>query len=123
LQRGEPAGLLQLEGNMLLEILEDRFNPLINRREIKARVLHLGAGTPKVPDLRVSVAKALGVDFKLVYIRRVVTETGLSTSKAVIHVYKNLRDAEEFEPKHIREKNKTLAEEIEEAEAAEAKKK
>lgn len=117
------AKVMPLEGNMRLEIVSDAHNPLINRREIKGVVYHEGMGTPKVPDLRVALAKALGVDFKLLFVRGLATETGMNASKVTIHIYRTVSDAAEYEPKHIREKNKTLAEEIEEAEAEERKKK
>lgn len=108
---------------MSLEIIHERDNPLINRREIQAKIHHPGSGTPKIPDLRITIAKALNVDYKLLFIRRLITETGLSVSKITIHIYKRIDEALDFEPKHIKEKNKTLAEEIEEAEAQEKKKK
>jgi ribosomal protein S24E len=123
MSRQESTRLVPLEGNMTLEIINELYNPLIDRREIQGRLHHQGMGTPKIPDLRVAIAKALGVDFKLLFIRKLVTETGLNTSKILIHIYKTVSDANEYEPKHVKEKNKTLAEEIEEAEKEEKKKK
>lgn len=123
MSRQEATRLVLLEGNLTLEIINELYNPLINRREIQGRLHHPGMGTPKIPDLRVAIAKALGVDFKLLFIRKLVTETGLNTSKILVHIYKTVSDATEYEPKHVKEKNKTLAEEIEEAEKEEQKKK
>lgn len=89
-----------------LVILEDRWNPLINRREIKGIIYHTGKGTPKRWDVRQAVSKALNVPLDTVYVRNLITEFGKSETIAVIHVYKDVERAKKFEPKHIIDRNK-----------------
>lgn len=91
------------------EVLSDRVNPLIGRRELEARIVHHGRSTPSIADVRRAVANALNVSESLVYVRRIITETGWGISKARIHVYSDVRTAHEFEPEHVRKKNEGQA--------------
>ncbi len=109
--------IIDLGDGVTIEILEERDNKVIGRIEYKALVHHIGKGTPAIPELRVKFANAIKRDVKTVYIRSLKTEYGIGRSKAVIHVYYNEKLAREFEPKHIIERNKTLEEEVAEAEA------
>ncbi|MEM0021077.1 MAG: hypothetical protein QW039_06045 [Fervidicoccaceae archaeon] len=108
--------LIDLEDGITLEVLEERENFLIGRKEIEGIVYHGGKGTPAIPSLREKISKKLGVDLKQTYIRSLKTEYGAARSRILLHIYKAPKLASEYEPKHIIERNKTLQEEIEEAE-------
>jgi len=90
-----------MEGQMAIEILESRENKLIERKELIVRISHWPQGTPSRKEVRERIAKLLGVDPNLVYIRRLKTEYGMCESLARVHVYQSLERALKFEPKHI----------------------
>lgn len=114
--------LVDLGDGITFEITEEKDNFLLGRSEIQGYVHHVGKGTPSIPSLREKISKKFGVDIKQVYVRSLKTEYGLSRSRALIHIYKSSKAAEEYEPKYIIERNKTLQEEIEEAEKKEKEK-
>jgi len=86
-------------------IVEDKWNPLIERREIKGVIYHMGKGTPKRYVVREAVAKALNVPIDQVYVRKVETKFGISETEAIIHVYSSPERAKKFEPPHIIRRN------------------
>ncbi len=109
--------LIDLGDGITVEVVREKKNPVIGRIEYYVLVHHVGKGTPPIPELRVKFAQAIGKDHKVVYIRRLLTEYGIGRSKAVINVYDSEDLAKQFEPKFVIERNKTLEEEIAEAEA------
>ncbi len=109
--------LIDLGDGITVEVLREKNNPLIGRVEYTVIIHHPGKGTPAIPDLRVKIAEKLGKNAKTVYIRYIKTEYGIGRSKALINAYKTPELARHYEPKYVIERNKTLEEEIEEAEA------
>jgi small subunit ribosomal protein S24e len=87
------------------EIVEDKYNPLIKRREVVIRIAHIGKSTPSRGLVRHEVAKAYNVDVNLVYVREIRTEYGMGVSNAVIHIYESVERAKQFEPPHIIKRN------------------
>jgi len=83
------------------EIVEERYNPLIRRREIVISVFHGGEGTPSRGFLKKAVAALYNVDPSLVYIRSVKTEYGMGVSTARVHIYESAERARLFEPEHV----------------------
>jgi len=86
-------------------IVEDRWNPLIERREIKGIIYHMGKGTPKRYVIREAVAKALNIAIDQIYVRKVVTKFGISESETIIHVYSSPERAKKFEPSYVIRRN------------------
>jgi small subunit ribosomal protein S24e len=113
--------LIDLGDGISLEVIRERENLLIGRKEIEGLVYHGGKGTPSLPALREKLAKSFGVNLNQLYIRSLKTEYGISRSKILFNIYKTPRVANEYEPKYVIERNKTLQEEIEEAEKKEKK--
>ena len=95
-------------------IVSDRYNKLIKRREVEAVIIHIGKPTLSRMKLRYSFSKAFNVDTKVLYIRSIKTEYGMSRSRVTIHIYDTPELAQEFEPKYIIERNKLPEEEEEE---------
>ena len=102
---------LVIEGGYEGVIVEDRYNPLIRRREIKAILSHIGRGTPMRYVVREAIAKAYNVDLDLVYVRRIQTERGWGRTIVEAHIYDSKERALKFEPKYIIERNKGFEEE------------
>jgi len=87
------------------EIVSDKENTLIGRREIVMVLHHEGRPTPMRITLRMKLAEKLGADIKRVYVRSIQTEYGIGRSRIRVHVYKTVDRALYFEPKHIIERN------------------
>ncbi len=87
------------------EVIEDRYNPLIKRRELRIKIAHIGKGTPTRGMIRVGVAKEYGVGVEHVYVRKVLSQYGWGVTVAEIHIYDNPERAKLFEPEYIRKRN------------------
>lgn len=107
--------ILELDHGITAEIVKERDNRVVGRREYLIKVYHVGSGTPSIPELRVKLAEKLNVNYKRLFIRSLKTEYGMGVSNAVVDVYDDPQLAPQFEPKYVIERNKTLEEEIEEA--------
>ncbi|AFH43323.1 MULTISPECIES: 30S ribosomal protein S24e [Fervidicoccus] len=123
LNEKQPSQIIDLGDQLSLEIVNDVKNPLIGRREISGYVYHQGKGTPSLGVLRTKVAEKMKVDLGSIYVISLVTEYGIGRSKVLFHIYPNKKAAERFVPKYIIERNKTLQEEMQEAEEKEKKQK
>ncbi len=87
------------------EVLEDRYNPLIKRRELKLRIHHELKPTPPRINVRMAVAGAFKVGIELVYVRKIRTEYGIGSSIAEVHIYESVERARQFEPEYLIERN------------------
>lgn len=105
MSQGLASRRISLEDGVYAEVVGERYNPLIKRRELDLLIHHELKPTPMRITVRMQVAEALGVDVKLVYVRSIKTEYGIGRSRARVHVYESLERALAFEPKHIVERN------------------
>jgi len=87
------------------EVVEDKRNELVKRRELTLRIHHELQPTPPRITVRMAVASALGVGIEVVYVRRIKTEYGIGQSIAEVHVYDSKERALEFEPEYLIERN------------------
>lgn len=83
------------------EVLEERYNGLVERIEVKIRLLHLGEGTPSRGLLKMGIAKLYNKDPSLVYIRKVESKYGSPESIIEAHIYSSQERAKLFEPEYI----------------------
>ncbi|MEL9909102.1 MAG: 30S ribosomal protein S24e [Desulfurococcus sp.] len=97
------------------EVVEERYNPLIKRIELKLRVGHPGEGTPSKGLLRLELAKVYGKNVNLVYIRNVETEYGLGVSLVEAHIYDSEERVKLFEPEYIIKRNEESLQKITQA--------
>mgnify|MGYP001772545182 CR=1 FL=1 len=98
-----------------VEIIEERYNPLIGRLEVKLRVHHVYEGTPSRGLIKLGLAKLYGRDANLVYIRSVYTEYGIPTSVVEAHIYDSAERAKKFEPEHIIKRDEESMSKVSEA--------
>ena len=96
---------IELEDGVWAEVVGDKYNPLIKRREIDLVVYHELKPTPMRINLRLQMAEVLGVDIQRVYVRSIQTEYGIGRSKARVHVYDSVERAKAFEPSYIIDRN------------------
>ncbi|HDI74317.1 MAG: 30S ribosomal protein S24e [Thermoprotei archaeon] len=88
-----------------IEIVRERVNPLLERRELEMTIHHFAKSTPKVYDVRQYLSKQLKVDLNTIYIRKIITEFGVGRSRAEVHIYRTPERAQKVEPLHIILKN------------------
>ncbi len=115
----EHREIIDLGDGITIEVLEKQRNNIIGRTTYRVVVNHIGKGTPPIPELRVKLAEKMNINFKRIFIKKLETEYGIGVSKSIINIYDDPETALQFEPKYVIERNKTLQEEIEEAEAQE----
>jgi small subunit ribosomal protein S24e len=104
---------------MEIEILEDKKNPLLERREVKFNAAFNGA-TPSRKDVRAKLVAILSSDRELTVLDKFDTNYGSQTAKGYAKVYDS-KDAMKVEAEHKVERNFPKPKEGAEAPAAEAK--
>ena len=72
---------------MSLQILDEKVNPLLERREVRLIIQHLGAGTPERVTVRKMASDHYKTSMEQVYVRSIATRTGGSNAVCVIEVY------------------------------------
>lgn len=98
-------------------VVEEKYNPLVRRIELKIKVAHAGEGTPNRGLLRQALAKAYGRSVSLVYVRSIKTEYGLGVSLVEAHIYESEERARLFEPEFIIKRNEEALQKISSQEA------
>jgi len=104
-------GLVSFMGKMIMlgefsgEIVEEKYNPLIKRREVIIRIAHIGKSTPPRGLIRLEIAKLCNAEIERVYVRKIKTEYGMGVTQAYIHIYDDPSRAKRFEPEHIIRRN------------------
>lgn len=91
---------------MELKILSKKENLLLKRVEVKFQVVHNQTGcTPSRMEIKEAIAKELGKDSDLVFIKKVETKAGTKTAMGTAHVYDSMDQARRIEPEHIIKRN------------------
>lgn len=90
---------------MDIEIVEESFNPLLERREVKFLVKHPGGPTPPRFRVRLALREKFNVDLDKLIVIRLTSKTGLNVSEGICHIYDNLENIKYLIPKHILLKN------------------
>lgn len=92
---------------MEVKVVEERYNPLLCRREVRFLVEHRGRSTPVKFEVRKYLAAMFNTDLSLVYIIRFVTKTSTNISEGLCHVYDSREYVERLVPDFIRRKNES----------------
>jgi len=98
---------------MEITLTEEKYNPLIGRKEVDAIINHLGEVTPAREAVRSKVAALLNADLDNVVIQSIHGYFGEPLSRVTIHYYDNVEDVKIFEPKYRLKRNKSIEEESE----------
>lgn len=85
---------------MDMKIINQKENPLLNRKEVMIEVTHLGTSTPLRNQLIAGVAKSVKTSEDLVIINKIITKKGSASCEAKVLVYKKKEDI----PKELLEK-------------------
>ncbi len=102
---------------MEIEILNKKENPLLGRMEIRFRVTHEGAPTPKREEVRQALGKALNAPKESVVVDQLDSEFGRGQSRGYAKVYTDQDLIKKVERPHILVRNK-LAEKVKVAKEA-----
>jgi ribosomal protein S24E len=97
---------------MSFEILEEKTNPVVGRREAKMLVHHEGAGTPDRLTVRKLASDHFKTSFDRVYVRSISTRTGGSSALCAVEVYEDAASAKNFVPAYIKNRNLPKAERV-----------
>lgn len=109
---------------MKITITSKERNPLLKRREVVFEVDHKDTGsTPPRLEVRKELAALLKADPECVYVKRMVTKTGLMVAVGEANAYDRVEDAKLVEPKYIVARNQPpeKPKEVESAEKVEEK--
>lgn len=93
---------------MEIKIQDEKYNPLIGRREVNVLLTHLGEVTPAREMVRSKVAAQLNLDLEHVVIQSIEGHFGEPMSHVVAHCYDKADDAKIFEPKYRLKRNKII---------------
>jgi small subunit ribosomal protein S24e len=86
---------------MKVEIVDKVENPLLKRAELKFRVDHAGAPTPKRLEVRPQLAALLGVAEDLVVIDKFSSTHGRQVASGIARTYVSKEQLEKIEPKYL----------------------
>ena len=89
---------------MEVKILEEKENPLLDRKELKVRIAH-DAATPKISEVRDKLVAMLSVDKETLILDSFRSKFGARESIGFVKVYKTKERALSIEPRHKLEKN------------------
>lgn len=89
---------------MEIQILEEKDNPLLDRKEIQLRIIQ-DAGSPKIADLRKKIGAQLSLDGSLFVVQNIYAEYGMNESRCLLKVYNSNERLKEVEAGHVLRKN------------------
>lgn len=89
---------------MEIQILEEKENPLMERKEIQLRVIQ-DAGSPKISDLRKKIAAQLSLDELLFVVQHLNAEYGMNESRCTLRIYNSEERLRAVEAEHVLRKN------------------
>ena len=89
---------------MEIQILEEKENPLMERKEIQLRVIQ-DAGSPKISDLRKKIAAQLSLPESLFVVQHLYAEYGMNESRCTLKVYTSEERLKTVEAEHVLRKN------------------
>ncbi|MCD6341811.1 MAG: 30S ribosomal protein S24e [Thaumarchaeota archaeon] len=96
---------------MNIEVIQDRKNPLLNRRELDLLIAY-ESSTPKREDVRNALSEKYGVEAERIIVEKMESLFGTNKARAHVHIYDTVDDAKKYERKHILRRHGLLAEEV-----------
>ncbi len=95
---------------MQIEVTEEKTNTVLDRKELKVKVLH-PAGTPSRVEVKDAVAAQFKVSPELVIVDNMKTAFGKKETAAYIKIYTSAETVREVEREHILKRNEPQASE------------
>ncbi len=104
---------------MDIKVLEEKKNPLLQRREVRFSVSH-NLGTPSREDIKAKIAAYLNSKPELVIIERMNPEFGKRETRGYAKIYETAERLKSVETEHIVQRNERKKEAKKEGEAPKA---
>jgi small subunit ribosomal protein S24e len=89
---------------MKLEILSEKENPVMKRKEIEVIIEHIESGTPTRKEIKEHLKALKDYPIELMVIKKIEGTFGLGKEKALIFVYDNEEIMKKVEPKYLFER-------------------
>ncbi len=83
---------------MEITITEEKYNPLIGRKEVNVLITHLGEVTPTRETVRSKIAAQINMDLDHVVIQSVNGHFGEPRSQVIAHCYDQVEVVTVYEP-------------------------
>jgi len=98
--------VLKEDGQMEIKITQQRYNPLLKRREIVFELDHAQTrGTPSRLEVRKTLAETLKTNLDVVYVKLIETKAGTMLAKGEANAYDSVQQARLIEPKYVIARN------------------
>jgi ribosomal protein S24E len=88
-----------------IKVLNESYNPVMKRKEMKVEVLHTSAGTPERYATRKALSEKLNAKLDNLYVIDMITGTGTQSTICEIELYEDQKFATHVVPKHIVTRN------------------
>ncbi|MFW9835299.1 MAG: 30S ribosomal protein S24e [Candidatus Thorarchaeota archaeon] len=96
---------------MKIEILNERENKPLARKEVDFRVDHAGAVTPSRADIRAKIVAQFDADSSAVIIKNLDTKFGAGITEGTARIYSDLDQMKRIELDHIVKRHESKKEE------------
>ncbi|MHA2407484.1 MAG: 30S ribosomal protein S24e [Candidatus Ranarchaeia archaeon] len=90
---------------MEIEIVSEKQNPLLSRKEISFRIKHPKSATPKRSEIRDKIVAKFDANKEASYVVKINKLTGRREVMGIIHVYDDPAVAKKVEPQYIISRN------------------
>ncbi len=90
---------------MSFEVIDQKTNPLMGRREAKLVVHHQGAGTPDRLTVRKLASDHFKAPIERVFVKSISTRTGGSSALCAVEIYDDKQVAEKIVPAYLKNRN------------------
>ena len=87
--------------SMKIEILDERENKPLARKEVDFRVDHVGATTPSRADIRAKIVAQFDADSSAVVIKKLETKFGAGITEGTARIYSDPEQMNRIELEHI----------------------
>ena len=99
---------------MKIKITEEKENPLLHRKEIKAVITEIEK-TPSREEVKKQIAAQVGKDEKTILLDEIKQEFGKKEATTFVKVYEKPEDLQKYEQKYMVKRNNLVEEKKEEA--------
>lgn len=96
---------------MKIEILNERENKPLARKEVDFRVDHAGVGTPSRADIRAKIVAQFNADSSSVIIKKLDTKFGVGITEGTARIYSDPDQMKRIELDHIVKRHESKEEE------------
>jgi small subunit ribosomal protein S24e len=105
--------------SMKIEILNERENKPLSRKEIDFRVDHTGAKTPSRADIRAKIVAQYDADSSTVIIRKLDTKFGVGMTEGTARIYSDPDQMKRIELGYIVKRHESKKQQAQEEEGEE----